>query len=304
MYVPQSAVSAFLKIARANRAYLNPQVALQRIAKRALRPQRIVPRFFPGQDKVKVKVANAVGMRIYVLEPRTRPVEGAFIYVHGGGWVNQITVQHWQLCAQIAHHTGRAAIMPIYPLIPFGTADKVVPAIAKIVAAAKEKFGSAALGGDSAGGQIALSAALETQSHPQKNTPETAKPDQLILISPALDATFSNPRIAEAQKHDPWLGVPGCQVFLKKWAGPLALTDPKVSPLLAPAKALARLGRVTIFTGTADIFNPDAHALAHKIALEGGRYNLVEEPGGLHVYPLLPTRAGAAARTEICALLT
>ena len=294
MHIPQWTVTAFLKLTRANRAYLDPAAARKRIAKRALLPQPIVPRFFPGKTQVRIKVNYSAGQYIYVLVPNDQQPRGAFVYVHGGGWVNQIALQHWQLAAEMATTTGRAVLLPIYPLIPFGTAAQVIPSIGRITLAAKEKFGEVALGGDSAGGQIALSAALEIR--------KTATMP-IVLISPALDATFSNPHIPAAQQADPWLGVPGCKVFLEEWAASTPLTDPKVSPLLAPATELASLGPVTIFTGTADIFNPDAHLLAHKIAAEGGHYDLVEEPSGLHVYPLLPTRAGAAARAQICALM-
>ncbi|GMA20903.1 hypothetical protein GCM10025862_29240 [Arsenicicoccus piscis] len=50
--------------------------------------------------------------------------------------------------------------VPIYPLVPYGTAAEVVPRFADLVMASEQRWGTTVLAGDSAGGQIALSAAI------------------------------------------------------------------------------------------------------------------------------------------------
>lgn len=48
----------------------------------------------------------------------------------GGGWVNEIRQQHWRLIARIARDTSQRVVVPIYPLLPFGTArDAAVTAL-------------------------------------------------------------------------------------------------------------------------------------------------------------------------------
>lgn len=110
-----------------------------------------------------------------------------------------------------------------------------------------------------------------------------------VLVSPALDLTWSNPRIPVVQPTDPWLATPGGRVLADAWRGDLPLTDPAVSPLYGD---LAGLGPLVVFTGTRDVLNPDAHLLVEKARAAGVEAELHEEPGQLHVYPMLPTPAG------------
>ncbi|MDP9027680.1 MAG: alpha/beta hydrolase, partial [Actinomycetota bacterium] len=177
-------------------------------------------------------------------------------------------------------------------LVPFGTAGVVVRGFAELVLAARERYGERVfLGGDSAGGQIALSAAQllrdGVSGHDRVTLPRT------ILIAPALDLSFSNPQIEVVQSTDPWLGKPGSQVYIEHWRGELPVTDPLVSPLFG---SLAGLGPVTMFSGTRDILNPDARLLVEQARAAGLELDYHEGAGLVHVYPLTPTPEGRAAR--------
>jgi acetyl esterase/lipase len=66
---------------------------------------------------------------------------------------------------------------------------------------------------------------------------------------------------------------------------------------------LAGLGPLWLFTGTRDVLNPDAHLLAAAAESAGTRVVFTEIAGQLHVYPLLPTKVGAAARDQIITAL-
>ena len=57
------------------------------------------------------------------------------IYLHGGGWANEIEPAHWRLVAQLAAETQTAVRVPIYPLVPWGTAGEVVPWVAELISA-------------------------------------------------------------------------------------------------------------------------------------------------------------------------
>ena len=73
-----------------------------------------------------------------------------------------------------------------------------------------------------------------------------------------------------------------------------------MSPLFAE---FAGLGPVTLFSGTHDILNPDAHLLAAALEAAGVDVDFHEGPGLLHVYPLLPTASGRRARATITSQL-
>jgi acetyl esterase/lipase len=281
-------VPGYLHITRTNRIYTSPDAARLHIEQRRLRPRPFGPPRRLRAD-VALAVEQHAGWPVYTLTPEAGPARGCVVYLHGGGWVNQIVRQHWQLTAQIAAEAGMTVVVPIYPLVPYGTAGQVVPAVADLVRICTTRYGSTSLAGDSAGGQIALSAALllRDQQHLVSHT---------VLIAPALDLSLSNPEIDDVLPSDPWLGRAGTEVFIEQWRGDLALDHPWVSPLVADP---AGLGPMTVFCGTRDMLNPDTRLLVKHARTVGVDVDYHEEVGLVHVYPLTPTREGAAARAVI-----
>ena len=283
--VPSAVLPLFLRVTRANAPYVTAAGARRRVREHELRPERFGP---PRglRPRVAIEVEHRMGWPVYGIRPAHRAPEGNVVYVHGGGWVNEITSWHWRLAAQIAVEANTTVTVPIYPLVPFGTAARALDGVVSLVEANRSRFGRVCIAGDSAGGQIALSSALALR--------DAGIPLALtVLISPALDLTWRNPRIPQVQPTDPWLGVPGGEVLSALWSGGLALTDPIVSPL---AGDLTGLGPIVLFTGTRDILNPDAHLLAEKARDAAVDISVHEVEGQLHVHPLHPTRVGAAAR--------
>src|ERR1700757_5164729 len=156
------ALPVVLRLTR-RRAYRSAQSARDHIDRRASRPQPYWPPPQLGAD-VSVQIPPHLGWPIYTLVPKVSTSsdtpQRTVIYLHGGAWVNEIASQHWQLAAQIATDAHVKVIVPIYPLVPFATAAEVVPTIAELVAGEAASDHSVCLAGDSAGGQMALSAAL------------------------------------------------------------------------------------------------------------------------------------------------
>lgn len=229
---------------------------------------------------------------IYTVSPAGGRARHRAVYLHGGGWVNEIEPAHWRLVAQLAAETQTSVRVPIYPLVPWGTAGDVVPWIAELITAEIANPGAEAtfVLGDSAGGQIALSSAIYLRDN------NSEQPRRLFLIAPVLDAAMSNPAIAAVEPSDPWLSCAGVHVYAQHWRGQLSLEDPMVSPLCA---SLDGLTAITIFSGTRDILNPDARLLAGKAAAAGVDVDYVQGEGMVHVYPLLPIPEGRAARRHI-----
>lgn len=285
--LPTAAVDLYLRLTRANAAFVTADGARRHVRARALRPRRFGPPRRLRSD-VTVTPERHAQWPVYRIEPRATDAVGCVVYVHGGGWVNEIALQHWQLAARLAADASTTVLVPIYPLIPFGTSAPTVAVVAEIITDRMQR-GPVCVAGDSAGGQIALSTALRLRD-------ESVTLPATVLISPALDLTLSNPRIPEVQPTDPWLGVPGGHVLSRLWAGDDDLTDPVVSPLFGDFSAL---GPLTVFSGTRDILNPDAQLLVDRARAAGTDATFHEVAGQLHAYPLLPTSAGAAARSII-----
>jgi acetyl esterase/lipase len=283
-------VGAALRLTRRNRAYVSADEARRLVTRSAVRPGAYGPPARLRRD-VAVRAGRDGGHPVYTVVPRDRPPAGAVVYAHGGGWVGEIAPQHWWLVAQLAAEAGAAVTVPIYPLVPFGTAGEVVPWVADLARRAADDHGRVVLAGDSAGGQIVLSAALHL-----RDRDDDVRPARTILVSPALDLTFSNPEIEDVQPSDPWLGVPGARVLAEHWRGDRSLEDPMVSPLFGDLRGL---GPISVHSGTRDVTNPDGRLLVSRARAAGVDVELHERHGLLHVFPLLPTPEGRVGRALI-----
>lgn len=287
--IPSALLPSLFRLIRANRTLTDADRARAHVEAQRIRPASYNPPPRVRSD-VSISVDRRRGFPVYTVTARRDDPRGNVVYAHGGAWVNEIVAPHWQLITQLAAEARTTVTVPIYPLVPFGTAAGVVGDVVQLVLESIDTYGPTCLAGDSAGGQIALSAALVLRDEHQVVLPRT------VLIAPALDLTMSNPGIEAVQPTDPWLGRKGSLIFIDHWRGELAVTDPRVSPLAAD---LAGLGPLTVFIGTRDILNPDAHLLADKAQAAGVDVDFHEAPGQLHVYPLLPTAVGRQARAVI-----
>ena len=96
------------------------------------------------------RVEERLSWPVYTLTPAHGQSRGSVVDLHGGGWVDQIVRLHWQLAAQIAAEAGMREVVPIYPLVPIGTAEDVVSVVAGLVHT-MTRSGSTCLVGDSQG---------------------------------------------------------------------------------------------------------------------------------------------------------
>ena len=219
------------------------------------------------------------------------------MYIHGGAWYHEITSEHWKLIAEVANLARAQFTVPIYPLALEGTAASVVPGVADLAAGLVDEVGAenVTIMGDSAGGNITLAAALLLRD---RGVPPL---HQIILIAPCLDASFTDPVIAQIAPTDPWLAPEGPRAAAELWRGELPIDDPMVSPITGDLKGL---GRITLFSGTRDITHADAKRLVQKAKAVGSPLDYHEGRGLLHVYPLMPIPEGKAARAVMARAIT
>jgi acetyl esterase/lipase len=284
-------VSAAIRAMGGKRELSSPQLTIGRANEHVLRPESYAP---PKNIDATVRIAvrTVAGWPVYTVTPRTGPVNRRALYVHGGAWVHEISPFHWWLVAGLAASTGTEFTVPIYPLVPRGTAAEVVSGVADLAAQLVTGAGASAvvLLGDSAGGNIVLAAAQLMRDR------GVAAPRDVVLIAPVIDMTFSDPLIYRIEPRDPWLNVPGPKAAAELWRGELPIEHPLVSPVNAP---LAGIGRITLFSGTRDITHADAITLAKKARAEGHPLDFHQRANMIHVYPLLPVPEGAEARATI-----
>lgn len=245
---------------------------------------------------VDVRLVERLGWLVYEISPLGGRSQRRALYLHGGAYVFQISVQHWWLVARLAAATGTRFVVPVYSLPPADTAVGIVEKATQLAAELIAEVGSGrtSLLGDSAGGGMALAVAMQLRDRGHSS------PHATVLISPWLDVSGTDPAIALIAPSDPWLAVPGSRAAGAIYRGELAEDDPRVSPIHGD---LSGLGPITLFSGTRDILNADARRLvrlANEVSLP---IDFHEIEGMLHVYPLLPIREADAAFDIICRAL-
>ncbi|WBB69346.1 alpha/beta hydrolase [Micromonospora sp. WMMD812] len=233
------------------------------------------------------------GWPVYEVTPRTEDVTGHVLYVHGGGYVSRLQPTHQDLIARLAALTGRAFTVPDFPVAPGHTHRDVFPTLRRLYDHVAGRSGTKrfAMMGDSAGGTMAMAL---VQSLPEGHP----RPADLILMSPWLDATMTNPDIPALEPYDPMSSTEDLTRLARMWAGGDELSAPWLSPVNGP---LANLGRVTVFAGANDILTPDARRLTRLAdGAAGTRVTLHEYPGMTHAFMLLrPSAETDAVLAEI-----
>lgn len=281
-----SVLPPLLRLLRRSDVFRDPEAMRRRVADLRLRPVAYAPPRRLRRD-VHLSVDDRSGWPVYLVTP-VAPA-GQVVYLHGGAWTGEISPWHWRFVARLAAEAQVSVTVPIYPLAPTGTAGTVVPRAADLVQALVDRYGAdrVSLAGDSAGGQIALSAALVLRDR------GVAPLRRVALVAPALDLRLTNPEIDRVEPTDPWLARPGVHVVADLWRGDLPLTDPVVSPVLGD---LTGLGPLTVVCGTRDICAPDARLLVDRGRAAGLEVDALFAEGLVHVYPLLPVPEAAEAR--------
>jgi len=220
---------------------------------------------------------------VHTLVPRGGGGSGrSVLYVHGGGFVSGIDGAHVRYAARLATTYDAHVLLPDYPLTPTHTwresHDDLVDLAARLAEA-----GPLVVAGDSAGGNIALAVALSLRGR------GAAQPDALLLHAPWVDLTTSTPATSWFARRDPWLRESKLRVYARWWAGSEDdLARPEVSPALADLHDLSALPPTLLFCGTRDLLLPGCRLLVGRAEEAGWPLTYVEEPGLIHVFPLLP----------------
>jgi len=154
----------------------------------------------PVTDSVReccdVREDRVMGQVVYTITPKSGVSGWHIVYTHGGGFVNPLTKPHWDIVEALIKTTGATVTVPIYPFAPehqymetFRELEQVYQGLLKHVAPERIIFC-----GDSAGGNLAVAQAL---NYRERGLP---LPAQLILFSPWLDITLSNPEAQPANR--------------------------------------------------------------------------------------------------------
>jgi epsilon-lactone hydrolase len=250
------------------------------------------------RSRYDISKSDRNGHIVWTIAPRAGVARSRkqVIYLHGGAYCNSFASQQWNFMMRLVEALGCTVTAPNYPHAPEHRVHDLFAFLLPLYeeVAAREGSANVTVMGDSSGGgmSLALAQRLREDGHEQ--------PGNVILLSPWLDATMSNPEIAALDKIDPFLGVEGLKYAGAVYAGDVDPTHYLVSPVYGSLRDLAP---VSVFIGTRDILLADCRRLRDKAAAEGVKLNYREYEAMLHDWMLISLPESKQALREIVEII-
>jgi monoterpene epsilon-lactone hydrolase len=203
------------------------------------------------------------GVRGEWLTPRSlRP--GVVLYVHGGGFVSCSAATHRPIAAALARLTQRRVFSVDYRLAP----EARLPAAHEDVVAAYEsvirsgvRSSEIALVGDSAGGNLVLSLAIQLRDH------GAAAPACIVVFSPWTDLTGRSPSLHTNAERCAMFHPENMHDFAAAALGSGQPAKALVSPVYAD---LHDLPPVLLHVGSTELLLDDARRVHDRILQSNG----------------------------------
>lgn len=230
-----------------------------------------------GPAMTRTEVCGRDALRIAPSGPATGAA--TVLYFHGGCFLFGSPDTHKAMIARLALEAGLPAVLPRYPLAPehpFPAALDHGLAVFRHLAAE----GPVILGGDSAGGGLALSVLAGVL---QEGLP---RPLGLFAFSPLTDLTFSGQSLIRNARADvllPPARTPEIAAYYLNGADP---SDPRASPLFARYSGAPP---IWLTVGDTEILLDDTRRMAAALRAQGVGVHEEIARDLPHVWPLFQT---------------
>ncbi|HCN60936.1 MULTISPECIES: alpha/beta hydrolase fold domain-containing protein [Staphylococcaceae] len=231
--------------------------------------------------KNSVQVETLQGSKIYIVNDKPNSKQKVVLYIHGGAWFKDPFKAHFEFVDKLATEIDAKVMMAIYPKTPHATYKETFDLLEEIYKndiLNNEDTSQIIIMGDSAGGQISLSFSQYIK------TLGLAQPSNIVLISPILDATLSNPETYVYEKIDPMLATLGSKYIIELWAGDTPIDNWRISPMFGD---LEGLGHITISIGTKEALYPDAVKFSNILNSKNIVHDFLPGLNLFHVHPIL-----------------
>ena len=222
--------------------------------------------------------AGGVPARLY--KPNDDPNLPLLVYYHGGGWVLGSVESHDSVCRALCMQTPFAVLSVDYRLAP--EAPFPAPLVDCVTATRWAHDNAAAIGcdpgriavgGDSAGGNIAAAIA-NMQAIPAVYQ---------LLIYPVTDCNLGHPSHQE-NKDGPFLTHAGMKWFVHHYVSGTnaSLDDPRLSPMFESDANLSAAPPACVITAEFDPLRDEGDAYAAKLARLGVPVSHIRFSGQFH----------------------
>ena len=227
----------------------------------------VVASIYGGVDGYWVSASEASADRIGVM-------------LHGGGYIIGSAKGYRAYAADVSRATGARVFVPEYRLAPEHPYPAAIEDAARVISAGIDEVGpqSCFAIGDSAGGGLVLSSL--TVLHDMG----TPLPECVVLVSPLVDLTVTNPSYEERAHLDPIVSHQGIS---RAAAHYLDGRSPEEAPAAFPMLSdLGWLPRCLLLVGSAEVLLDDSRNLAAKLEREGVSLQYLEYDDMVHVWTL------------------
>jgi acetyl esterase/lipase len=234
-------------------------------------------KFFRKNKTRNFKISNTLITELKQNEPSKKLI----LFIHGGAFISGPAKHHWDTIKEISKHTNHKIWMCDYPKAPENKILEISQNIDLVYNTALKEYESQqiTLIGDSVGGTLITSL---IQRLVQK---KIALPLKIILVSPVMDATMSNPKIDEIDKTDPMLSKIGVLSAKKMCAAHTDLNDLMISPING---SFNKFPNTILFLAKNDITYPDQELAVQKLIKANIDIEVFEGEKMPHIWPFLP----------------
>ncbi len=229
-------------------------------------------------DGAQVSAVEAGGVASEWMEMPDVAPDRVMLFLHGGGYHAGSPRTHRRLAAELSQASATRLLLPDYRLAP----EHPFPAGLEDALAAyrwllQQGFapGQVVLGGDSAGGGLALSLllALKAAGGPM--------PAGAVLLAPWTDLSCSSPSYAALAERDPIIVPERLRRAGLEYAGSRDPREPAMSPLFAELDGLPPL---LIHAGGDETMVDDSRLFAERAVAAGVSVDVTIYPGMWHVF--------------------
>lgn len=206
------------------------------------------------------------------------PARGKVVlYFHGGAFIAGSPRTHASMLARLSRLAAVEIVAPAYRLAPehpFPAAVEDARAAWDALIARGHAPGDIALGGDSAGGNLALGLLASVLADGQR-------PAGLFAFSPVTDLTFSGASLRANERRDVMLPARRRHDMLTFYMPRADAEDPRASPLFA---AFPDPPPVFLQFAESEILRDDCRRMADRLRAAGGEVVVDEWPAAPHVW--------------------
>jgi len=229
--------------------------------------------------EIRDVLAGTIPCRLY--KPSSRNDLGLLVFFHGGGWTIGGLESHDSVCRSLANKSGHAILAVDYRLAP----EHVYPAaFDDCVTAVKWAHNNAAalgidgtrlaVGGDSAGGNLAAAVALA----------EVVPLKFQMLIYPSVDMSMKSPSIEE-NAHAPVLTKSVMLWFGDNYMGKNGDRSAiSASPICASDDLLKRMPPAIVITAEYDPLRDEGEAYGKRLVENGVSATITRYNGAFHSF--------------------